>query len=117
MATHVLTIPDWRPVSLNRLLGCHWGTRSRLKRRDRDLVAAYALALGIPRAQGRRRVTVRVEARGTPPDPDAALKSLLDALVACGLLIDDSGEWCELGTPTAVRGREDRTVVTLEDLL
>ena len=116
MSTHVLTIDGWRPVSLNRLLRAHWARRRALKRLDRDLVALHALALGVPRAAGRRRVTVRVEARGTPPDPDAALKSLLDALVACGQLIDDSGEWCELGPPTAVRGREDRTVVTLEDL-
>jgi hypothetical protein len=70
MATHVLTIPDWRPVSLNWLLGCHWGTRSRLKRRDRDLVAAYALALGIPVAQGRRRRLGRV-VRAWHPDGGA----------------------------------------------
>ena len=34
----------------------------------------------------------------------------------CQLLVDDSGEWCELGTIEVVRGRADRTVITLEDL-
>lgn len=116
MSTHVLTIDDWRPVGLNLLLRSHWAKRARLKRLDRETVAVYALALGVPKATGRRRVSVSVECCKSPPDADNVLKSLLDALTHCGLVIDDSPAWCELGTVAVARGPRDRTVVTLEDL-
>lgn len=70
----------------------------------------------MPKATGRRRVSVSVDCHKTPPDADNVLKSLLDALTACGLVIDDSPAWCELGTVAVARGPRDRTVVTLEDL-
>lgn len=116
MSTHVLTIDDWRPVGLNLLLRSHWGKRARLKRLDRETVAVYALNARVPRATGRRRVSVAVTTAATPPDADNLLKSLLDALTACGLIVDDSPEWCELGAVAVARGKADRTVVTLEDL-
>lgn len=116
MSTHTLVIDDWRPVGLNLLLRSHWGKRARLKRLDRETVAVYALARRVPKATGRRRVSVSVDCHKTPPDADNVLKSLLDALAACGLIIDDSHAWCELGTVTVSRGPRDRTVVTLEDL-
>ena len=116
MASHVLTIDGWRPVSLNYLLKSHWAKRGRRKRRDRDMVALHALSQCVPQATGRRRISVQVEGMGPLPDPDNLLKSLLDALIGCQLLVDDSGAWCELGTIEVVRGRADRTVITLEDL-
>lgn len=116
MSTHVLTIDDWRPVGLNLLLRSHWGKRARLKRLDRETVAVHALAQRVPRATARRRVSVSVECHKTPPDADNLLKSLLDALTACGLIIDDSPAWCELGAVAVARGARDRTIVTLEDL-
>lgn len=116
MSTHTLVIEDWRPVGLNLLLRSHWAKRARLKRLDRETVAVYALNARVPRATGRRRVSVAVECCKSPPDADNVLKSLLDALTHCGLVIDDSPAWCELGTVTVARGPRDRTVVTLEDL-
>ena len=116
MASHVLTIDGWRPVSLNHLLKSHWAKRGRRKRHDRDMVALHALAQRVPQATGRRRISVLVEGIRRLPDPDNLLKSLLDAAVACGLLVDDSGEWCELGDIEVTRGKTDRTVITLEDL-
>jgi hypothetical protein len=66
-----------------------------LKKADRQLVGGYALAQRIPRAAGRRRVSLVITlAPGRrAPDPDVVWKSLLDALTACGLLVDDSARW------------------------
>lgn len=115
--THTLTIDGWVPVSVNRLLGSHWARARKRKRFDRDVVAAEALRQGIPGAAGRRRVSVAVTTpgRGGLPDPDNLLKSLLDALTRCGLLLDDSSGKMELGAVTVARGERRRTVVTLED--
>jgi Holliday junction resolvase RusA-like endonuclease len=118
VATHGLIIRDWHPTPLNRLVGCHYGTRSRRKRFDRDLVAATALAGRVPKAAGKRRVGVRIvlgpRQRGC--DPDAYWKSLLDALVACGLLLNDGRQGVELGAVRFDRDAKPRTEITLEDL-
>lgn len=118
MATHGLILHDWHPTPLNRLIGCHYGTRSRRKRFDRDLVAATALAAQIPKAEGRRRVGLRIVLgpRQRAADPDAYHKSLLDALAKCGLLLDDNRQHVELGPVRFDRDRRPRTEVTLEDL-
>lgn len=103
---HVLTIPNWHPVRLNQLLGCHWARRGRLKRQDRNLVAVYARLGCIPQARGRRRVglTLTMAPRQRCPDPDCFWKSLNDALVHAGLLVDDGPKWCELGRVRFQRG-------------
>jgi Holliday junction resolvase RusA-like endonuclease len=113
-----IVVPNWSPTPLNKLLGCHWGTRSRLKRADADLVAVYAMRAGVPRATGRRRVTLRLTLgpRQRAPDPDSLWKSLLDALVRAGLLVDDDRFGVELGEVTFERGPEPATVIVLEDL-
>lgn len=116
--THTLTIPGWHPRTVNQLLTPHLGTRARLKEADRQMVGGYALALRIPRAACKRRVSLRVSgwARGgRRVDPDAYWKSVLDALVAADLLRDDGARWCELGQVQVVKG-EDSTTVILEDL-
>lgn len=119
MVTHTLTIPDWYPCSDNRLVGAHWSRVRARKRIDADMVAAYALRDRVPRATGRRRVGLRVEvppSRGTPPDPTNLLKSCLDALVKAGLLVDDSGQWCEVLPPVVTAGEALVTRITLEDV-
>jgi Holliday junction resolvase RusA-like endonuclease len=112
---HELTIPEWSPTPLNRLLS---RVRARIKGKqtDRLVVVAHALAQDVPRAKCKRRVSVRVTAPGRLPDPDNLLKSLLDALVAARLLVDDSAAWIELGQVKVERGPRRQTVVTLEDL-
>jgi hypothetical protein len=114
---HFLRLPGWTPAPLNSLIGCHWGTRSRRKRADREVVALEALAQGIPRATGRRRVSLVVTGwpTGRLPDADGLLKSTLDALVHAGLLVDDAPAWCELGAVEVCRGPRGTTIV-LEDL-
>jgi hypothetical protein len=116
--THTLSLAGFRPPSLNRLLRMHWAARLRLGRQVKQLVGLERLAQGLPKAGGRRRVSVLVEVAGPGglPDPDGTLKLLLDALVACGLLIDDSARWCECAPPAVRRGEATRTVVALEDM-
>lgn len=118
MGVYFLRIPRWQPERLNRLIGCHWATKHRRKRADREMVAGYALAQQIPRAEGKRRVSlvVTLGPRQRGFDPDSPWKSLLDALVACGLLVDDSGRWVEAGAVTFERGRERGTLIILEDV-
>ncbi len=114
---HTLTIPDWHPTLLNRLLNCHWATRGRLKKADYQMVAVYAYQQGIPPAVGRRRVSIHLtrSGRGRPPDEDGVFKVCLDALVAVHLLIDDSPKWVELSGVTFDRG-ERSTRIILEDV-
>ncbi len=49
------------------------------------------------------------------PDPDNVNKSLRDALVRCGLLVDDSAEWAECTEPEIEKGKK-ATVITLETI-
>jgi hypothetical protein len=117
MAQYVLRIADWHPATLNQLLS---GVRKRirLKKADRDLVGWYARLAGIPSATGKRRVSLRLTLgpRQRGADPDAYWKSLLDALVSCGLLVNDTPRWVELGPVSYRRGQERATEVTLEEL-
>jgi hypothetical protein len=111
---HRLVIPDFVPTPLNKLMRGRIRDRIRLARGDRDLIAYYAREQRLPRATGRRRVTITVT--GTRADPDNVLKSLLDGLVQAGLLVDDSSRWLELGgLEVSVSGPRQTTVV-LEDL-
>ncbi len=116
-----LTLEAWTPPSCNRLWKAgHWSVGHRLKR-DAAAVVAVALLLAappVPRATGRRRVGVAVTVSGRSglPDPDNLWKVLLDALVAHGLVVDDSSAWCELGGVTVGRAAARRTVITLEDI-
>jgi hypothetical protein len=92
LVEHRLVIDGWHPARLNQLVGCHWGTRSKRKRVDREVIALEALAQKIPKAMGKRRVSLvlTLAPRQRAGDLDAYWKSLLDALVVAGLLVDDS---------------------------
>jgi hypothetical protein len=114
--TYTITIPDHTPLALNRLLRIHPRRRGKVLRGEANLVAAYAYLTGVPRATGRRRVALQVTMPGCGIDPDAAWKSLLDALVTCGLLRDDSAAWCELGPVAITRGAYRKTIIILEDM-
>lgn len=54
----------------------------------------------VPKAVTKRRISLYIELDKHQKrcDADAPWKSLLDALVACKMLVDDSIEWVELGT-------------------
>jgi hypothetical protein len=115
---HTLRIENWHPVTLNQLVAWPWPMVRRRKKNDREIVGGEALARRVPRATGKRRVGLHLilgpRQRGC--DVDAYHKSLLDALVAAGLLIDDSPRWCELAPVTYERATRRAAVITLEDI-
>jgi hypothetical protein len=116
--THTLTIPNWHPARLNQWDGKHWAVRARMKRADRELVALFARQAGIPRATGKRRLslTLTLGPRQRAADPDAYFKSLLDSLVYAGLLVDDNRQGVELGAVEFDRGPAPATQIVLEEL-
>lgn len=118
MATHVLTIENWRPHSLNELTRGKLYDRVCLSAADKATVGWEALRLEIPKATGKRRVIVNFiyPPRKRFHDADAFHKSLLDSLKACGLLVGDSPKWVELPPWRFGRGTKQTTVIMLEDL-
>lgn len=115
--TYTMTILGWRPRSLNELMGFHHMTVYKLKKRDKQRIALEKMVHGIPDAVHKRRVSLRIvlQGRDKATDPDANWKSLLDALVACRLLVNDSSEWVSLGEVEYERGKR-ATVLTLTDI-
>lgn len=114
---HRLVIKDWRPVSVNKMLASHWTKRRKVKRFDADLVKLHALTQCVPIATNKRRVSVIV--RGPwAMDFDNVSKSLMDALVTAGLLVDDGPDWLEVGSfeSRKTRGEGWTTEITLEDV-
>lgn len=111
-----IEIDDYHPIRLNQLIGCHWATVRR--RKDSVYRTLRWRSLDIPRAAGRRRVTLRLTLgpRQRAGDPDAYWKALLDACVRLGLLVDDSRTWVELAPVEFERGERKRTVIELEDI-
>lgn len=120
MATHVLYLPQYLPVALNKLLEGHRSQRGRLKQKQAELVRFYALSQELPAAKTKRRVDLRVVLpKGQRAwDPDAMWKGLLDALVSASLLVDDNPKWCQLGEVVYLRSGTDlrETYVILTDL-
>jgi hypothetical protein len=118
VTTHTLTLGGWQPTRLNVLLRLHWGARLRALRGDADVVAAEAFRQGVPKAAGKRRVSLTVRHRKgvAAPDPDSLWKGLLDALTACGLLLDDDPAHCELGPVGYEVAPRRGLVVVLEDV-
>ncbi len=116
--TQLLTIPGWHPARLNELMHCHFATRAKRKRIDRDMVAGYALLNGTTKAEGKRRVFLHLTLapKQRAGDPDAYWKSLLDALVHAGLLTDDNRQGCEIESVTFARGEKRKTATILEDI-
>ena len=119
--TRRIVIPDWRPATLNELLsGRTWHKAARLKRADRDTVAVYANLSGVRAGMERRKrrvdVLVRPAIGRRKADRDAYWKSLLDALVHAGLLVDDADRWCVPGDVEHTLKGPPRTEITLTDL-
>lgn len=111
-----ITIPNYTPPLLNKLLAMHWAKRGREKRICADLVKAYAVQAGVPPAKCRRHVEfyftgwARKHGGGNLPDSDALDKVMRDALVTAGLIVDDSDKWAEFEEPVIVRGPKQTTI-------
>lgn len=121
MSKVTINIPNWRPATLNSMSSSnHWAKRAKLKKIDRQMVAAYAS--GLPKAEGKRKVTIEIShGKGQRMcDPDAFYKSTLDALVHCGMLVDDSDKYVKLGDVEQHRAnkhiKKAGTIITLEDI-
>ena len=117
MGTWTLTIERWHPATVNELLRSV-RTRIRRKKLDREVIMAYTWQQKIPKAQGKRRLSLHIVMgkgqRGA--DPDAYFKSLNDACVCSGLLVDDSRRYVELTPVTFSRDWQHwGTVLTVED--
>lgn len=112
-----IDIPNWIPTSVNKLMSNHWASANRLKRADAQMVGIYASKQGIPKATGKRSVqTILTYHKGRACDPDNTQKSLHDALVKCGLLVDDSHVWLETKPVQILRGKARHTSIILEDI-
>ena len=105
-----ITIPNWHPAPLNKLMRNRWEA-ARLKKADREIIAHYASKS--PKANSKRRVSLTITlAKGQRAcDPDAYTKSLLDGLVHCGQLVDDSRLWCEIEAIKFERGNKSTTIL------
>lgn len=117
--SYEIVIPDWTPTLTNQLLkASHWAQAHRLKEADARLVGVYARLSGVPRASGPRRVDLAVRGWrvGNLPDRDAFWKSLLDALVLCGMLVNDDPARCLLGGVDVTRSKTRETRIRLHDL-
>lgn len=115
---HRIVIPDFRFTSINQMhSSVHWAKRAKLKKKDREYIWAFAKDQRVPQASGKRKVSIEVVITGRQQetDPDALWKSCLDALVHCGMLVDDKDRWCELGIVTYTKGDCTQTTVILED--
>lgn len=118
---HVMTIHGWVPARINQILR---RGGSKLKKRNRQRIAAEQRFNPIPEATTRRKVTIEITwAKGDQSgDPDAYYKATLDALKHAKLLKDDTNRWVELVHPIYLpanpRHRTDKrmTRIILEDL-
>jgi len=112
-----LFIPGWHPVNINRLLGYHFGKVKKLKDKDKVALAASFLVSGIPKAKGKRLVgmTLYFPGKSGRGDPDNYNKSARDAMVACGLVVDDSDRWARFTEPVIEEGKR-ATLITIEEI-
>lgn len=106
------------PPTLNSLMRGKRRDRIRLSKEFRRAVGLAALADQIPRATGKRRVTITVilGPRQRGADPDAFFKSTGDALKHAGLLMDDDRHGVEWAPVQYERGEHPACRITLEDI-
>lgn len=112
-----ISIPNWHPTKSNQLVGVHYHKAAKLKKSDSKMIWAYSARItDKPKIKQRLTLEIHISGRGRTPDPDAYFKSLNDALVKNGLLVDDSDKWVELAPVKFIRGKEKKTVIILEGI-
>lgn len=116
---HTIIIPDWTPPSVNLILGRHPKAGHKIKREAYNLVAGYCIQQGVPVSGLRKRrvsLDITFGRKGRFPDKSNLWKILLDGLVDCHRLMDDSQDYCEEGEITFQRGDKRQTIIILEDV-
>lgn len=113
-----VTVDGWIPTTLNEMIGRNKYVIHRRKKKDRGVIAAAFLLARVPRATGKRRVTMTIALgpRQRGSDPDAYFKGLLDSLTYVGALVDDSPRWVELAPVAYRRSERKATEIRLEDV-
>jgi hypothetical protein len=113
--SYSIHISNWHPTPVNKIINSYWSIAHRLKKADKAMV--YFYGKDIPKAEGKRSVKLLITlGKGQHGcDPDAYNKSLLDALVYCGLLKNDSKELVEL-QPVEFKRGEKATTIVLEEI-
>lgn len=111
----LITIPNHHPAALNQYIGKHWAIGAKLKKLDKEMILGYCQH--VPKATTKRRVdfTIILGKGQKSRDPDAYQKSLGDALVNAGMLVDDSAKWIEWGNVEYIRGIK-ATLIKLTDM-
>src|SRR5262245_1700587 len=95
----------------------HWSNEYQLQNVDRAMVAAYASI--VPKAKGPRQVSLHIVLNKgqRAPGPDRHCKSLCDAVVHAGALIDDNRQHIELAPVMCSRDPQAwGSVIRLEDV-
>lgn len=112
----IITIPNYKPPSLNEFLGKHWSVGHKLKNDCKAFMIHYSREL--PKATGKRRVDMHIVlGKGARKlDADNAWKLVLDSLRYARMIVDDSPEYCVTTEPTYSRG-EKTTIITLTDII
>ena len=117
--TWTFTISEPTP-SLNEIQGWHW--RHVVQEKQRVgwlLLSALSNVPAIPRATGKRRLTIIRHGKGQLDRSNlwGGVKWLEDAIRARRLILDDDEDHCELLVSQVVdRGRDPFTEVVLEDV-
>lgn len=112
----VIEIPGYLPPSLNVLIHCHWTKKHKLKKECTNLVAHYGAKVPRKAVKRRVRLTLTRSGRRRLLDADNAWKAILDALVACKLIVDDGPDYVECAELVQVKGPTNSTTITLEDI-
>ena len=108
--------------SQNVLDRANWRGRKASKDAWKLLIRGAVNFLDVPRAHGKRRLTIERHAKGTLDEQNliGGAKGIIDDLVQLGLLVDDKPTFLDLGKPVQARlskgERRPYTLVILEDV-
>lgn len=91
----ILIIPNFRIRSLWEISTKNVFKNNRIKKADMEVIAYYSKDL--IKADCKRRVTIRctIPKGARRLDDDNCWKIMLDALVKCGMLVNDSPKWVQ----------------------
>lgn len=112
-----LHIYNYHPPTVNELMKC-WRKAGRLKKACVSIMWKSCLEQKLVKASDKRMVSIIITTckRGRKCDPDAYLKTTLDALVKCKMLVDDSSQWCDFSSTLITTGDKNQTTIILTDI-